>query len=394
MHSKQSPTRRRLTVGAAMAASALALTVSLAAPAYADPATIYVTVGSDTIQDVLNGFAGNVGGGLVGSFDAVNPGDPTHAHDTINPKSGCSMTRPNGSGEGLAALRKSINPSTTATQLANPPEPGCVDFSRSSSGPGANQDNAGDLVYIPFALDAVATATGPAAAVGGSDPAQATAITQANAFTVANLQSLYACNPVTAGGVTYTPDGTVTNATNQPIHLYVPQPGSGTRNFWGSTLGFNTTTLPACVHDHSVVTPTLAVEEHDGTVFATDPAGLGPFSIAQFVSQTNGHNDRRHNVAIHNLNGIAPLTGTSLNTSYPITREVYNVTKFSRVTSGNPDFDANLANLIAGGSSALCGQTLTIRSFGFATLAGSPLGHSCGQVVANLRAFNPSTNPV
>jgi phosphate transport system substrate-binding protein len=385
--------RRRLRVGVAVAVTTIAVTATFAAPAYADPSTTYVTVGSDTIQDVLNGFSSNVGGGLVGSFDAVNPGDPTHPHDTIAPKPGCTMTRPNGSGEGLAALRKSINPSTTATQLANPPEAGCVDFSRSSSGPGANSDPNGDLVYIPFALDAVAIATGPAAAVTGSDPAVATTITGADQFTVANLQSLYGCTAVTVGGVTYTPDGTTQNATNQPVHLYVPQPGSGTRNFWGSTLGFNTTTLPACVHDHSVVTGN-AVEEHDGTVFAGDAAALGPFSIAQFVAQKNGHNDRRHNVALHSLNGVAPLSGTALNTAYPITREVYLVTKFSRVTSGSADFDANLASLIAGGTSTLCGQTLTIRSFGFATLAGSPLGHSCGQVATNLRAFNPSTNPV
>jgi ABC-type phosphate transport system substrate-binding protein len=371
-----------LTGGLAVAA-AVGLVVSTAGPAAADPATTYVAVGSDTIQDVMNQFSVIVGGGSVGSWDAVNPGSPTVTHDEINPKSGCSMTRPNGSGEGLSALRKSVNPATAAAVLADPPEPGCVDFARSSGGPGGNQSDTGQLVYVPFALDAVAPATGPAVAAGG---AVATAITHADDFTSANLVALYACTTITVDGVSYVPDGTTTNATTQPVHLYVPQPGSGTRSFWATTLSFNGTTLPSCVHDTSVVTA-VAVQEHDGTVFAGDADALGPFSIAQFVSQTNGHNDRRHNAAIHSLNAIAPLTGTSLNTAYPITREVYNIVKLSRITTGSADFDAGLTSLLSGGSSLLCGQSLTIRSFGFATLAAAPLGHTCGQVATNLRAF-------
>jgi len=393
MRKRQGNARTWLNGSILAAAATVALVTGFVGPASADPTTQYVAVGSDTIQDIMDQFATIVGGGTIGSWDAVNPGDPANPHDTINPKAGCSMTRPNGSGEGLAALRKSINPNTTATTLANPPEPGCVDFSRSSSGPGANQSNTGDLVYIPFALDAVATATGPATAVTGTDPAVATAITHADDFTVGNLTTLYGCNSITVDGVTYVPDGTVTNATTQPVHLYVPQPGSGTRNFWGTTLGFNTTTLPACVHDHSVVT-SAPVEEHDGTVFAGDADGLGPFSIAQFIAQGNGHNDRRHHVAVHNLNGQTPTVSGSLNTAYPITREVYNVTKLSRVTPGSSDFDPNLTAFLSGSSSLLCSQSLTIRNFGFATLASAPLGHTCGQVATNLRAFDPATNPV
>ena len=394
MHSTQRPTKRWLRRGAIVTAATIGLMVGGAAPAIADPAATYVAVGSDTIQDIMDQFASNVGGGAVGSWDAVNPGDTTNPHDTINPKAGCSMTRPNGSGEGLSALRKSINASTTAAQLANPPEPGCVDMARSSSGPGTNADVNGDLVYIPFALDAVTAATGPATAVTGSDPAVATAITKADSFTVANLTTLYGCTSVAVGGITYVPDGTTTNATTQPIHLYVPQPGSGTRNFWASTLGFNATTLPACVHDHSEIAPNAAVEEHNGTVFAGDADALGPFSIAQFIAQSNGHNDRRHNVAIHNLNGVSPFTGTALNVGFPVTREVYNIVKTSRVTSGSPDFNAALSSLLVGATSTLCGQSLAIKSFGFALLTTAPLGHTCGQVATNLRAFNPTTNPV
>ena len=141
-----------------------ALALGLAGPAAADPSTVFVAVGSDTTQDVMDQFATNRGQGVLGSWDAVNPVTGV-AGEIITPKAGCSMTRPNGSGQGLNALRKSLNAATAATQLADPPEPGCVDVARSSSGPGSNVNAAGLLQYIPFGLDAVATATGPATTV-------------------------------------------------------------------------------------------------------------------------------------------------------------------------------------------------------------------------------------
>ena len=89
------------------------------------------------------------------------------------------MTRPNGSGEGLAALRKSINPSTDR-DLSSP-----THRSRAASTspgrravPAPTSPTPATLVYIPFALDAVTTATGPATAVTGADAAVATHITQ------------------------------------------------------------------------------------------------------------------------------------------------------------------------------------------------------------------------
>jgi hypothetical protein len=367
-----------------------ALAFGLAAPAAADPTTTYVLVGSDTTQDVMDAFAANVGRGLLGSWDAVNPGTGI-AHEDISPKSGCHMTRPNGSGEGVNALRKSLNAGTTAPQLADPPEPGCVDIARSSSGPGTNADPNGQLIYVPFGLDAVATATGPATAVGQPDPAVATAITQADGFTQAQVADMYDnCNPQTVNGVVYDPTG----ATGTAINLYIPQPGSGTRNFWATTLGFNGTTPPNCVHDHSVLNPNEAIEEHDGTIFAQDANAFGPFSIAQWVSQKNHPTiDRRHNAVLHNLNGVAPLTaGGTLNTAYPIKREVYNVMLFSAVSNGagGAGTDAVLSNLFAartGFTPTMCTSTTTILSFGFALLNGAPLGHTCGQIATNLRAF-------
>jgi phosphate transport system substrate-binding protein len=392
---------KRLPIALGVVGGVAALAIGLAGPANADPGTSFVAVGSDTVQDVENQFATDFGNGAIGSWDAVNPATPTATHDEINPKPGCSMSRPNGSGEGVNALRKSINPATTAAQLADPPEPGCVDIARSSSAPGANQSNTGALVYIPFALDAVATATGPATAVGG---AKATNIKNADSFSVGTLTApgdlikLYRdCATVTVGTTVYNPNTAA--AGQQQINLYVPQAGSGTRSFWATTLGFNPTTLPACVHDHSVVDGS-AVEEHDGTVYANDPNGFGPFSIAQFIAQGNGHNDRRHNAAIHSLEktpstaAIAPEVGGALNTAYPVTREVYNVVQDSRVTPGNPAFSQQLSNLLVGPNSSVCQDSFTLTDFGFASLDSAPLGHTCGQVANDLRAFDPTANPV
>ncbi len=387
MIKKQGSARQWLIGGLAAITATAGLVIGAAGPAHADPITTLVGAGSDTTQDILDAIAIQVGGGVVGSWDAVNPVDHVTAHEAIAPKAGCTMTRPNGSGEGVSALRKSLNAATAAVQLADPPEPGCVDFARSSSGPGTNASPTGQLVYVPFALDAVAITTGPAVATGTS---VATLITDADLFSVTDLITMYTTGVgVTPAGATkqYVPDGTVTDATHQPVHLYVPQAGSGTRNFWLGQMTLPTSgALPAWVHDTIVGTTTI-VQEHDGSAYATDPIGFGPFSIAQWVSQRNGHNDRRHDAVLHNLNGVTPLTGTSLNSAYPIKREVYNVVLFSRVTSV-ATADKQFVSTFNGATSSICSNALNILSYGFGLLNAAPLGHTCGQVAVNLRAFD------
>src|SRR5262249_37478061 len=130
MTNKRGFARRWLIVGVAAVTTTAGLVVGVAGPASADPVTSLVGVGSDTTQDVVDAIADQIGGGLIGSWDAVNPSDHKTTHDLISPKRGCTMTRPNGSGEGVNALRISLG--GTATPLADPPELGCVDFARSS----------------------------------------------------------------------------------------------------------------------------------------------------------------------------------------------------------------------------------------------------------------------
>jgi hypothetical protein len=395
-----------------------------AGPALADPTTQEVAVGSDTIQDVMNQYSVDLTGNLLGSYNAIDPVSGVAGNNIsyvrgLNatlPGTTCTETRPNGSGQGQIALRESINPGTTAA----PPLPtvapqGCVDIAMSSTGPTSNVNGA--LAFIPFAEDAVTGAVGPAAGgvvqgINGPVTTLPTNIKEAGLFTKNDLITLYTnCNVVTEGGVTYWPQG---SSLTQPagstvIDLYVPQPGSGTRNFWASQLGFNNTTLPTCVHDHIIAGAdnTQPVEQNNGAPVATDPNGYVPFSIAQWVSQSK-HTagdvidlDRRYGAVLQDIGGAAPFNGTvpneSMNAAFPINREVYNVVEACRVDSTAPlpftgatcSLDNNLIAMLSGGGSSLCQDALTIINYGFALLPNANEPDSCGAVTPALRSQLP-----
>ena len=419
--------RSRLTTLVAVGALTMGFAgfgvVMTAGPALADPTCQEVAGGSDTIQDVMNQYSVDLAGNLLCSYNAVDPvsGSLTTNIEYIKglnatePATTCLETRPNGSGQGQIALRESINPGTGATPpLAIPVPQGCLDIGRSSSSPGTNANTGGALIFIPFALDAVTGAVGPATGgvvqgINGPETTVATALTTTGMFTETDLVNLYKnCINVSEGGVTYDPNGTAV-APQVNIDLYVPQPGSGTRNFWATTLGFNNTTLPSCVHDHIIAGAdnTDAVEEHNGTAVATDPNGYMPFSIAQWVSQskhTTGDPvdlDRRYGAVLQDVNGVAPFSGTvpneSMNSSFPINREVYNVVEGCRVTSTAPlpftgatcSLDSNLTSMLVTNNSSLCQDALTILNYGFALLPVASQPDSCGSIATSLWAYLP-----
>jgi hypothetical protein len=446
--------------------------LATAGPALADPVSNYVGVGSNTTQDVMNAFAAVLGDGTVGSYDAVAPltGDSyngTPADDVeIAPEkepfgvvnstgstTKCDFTRPNGSGAGVAAMEYTINPNFANTSLPTAPndgtqEPGydCIDFARSSSGPTFNAD--GDLLYIPFGGDVLATATGSTAASTTvsldnlSVTSEPTAITAAGQFSETDMKTFYNCtNTLTQGTTDYTtvtvPDGdtygesgsttyyvrtsTITTPPTTepdaiPVDLEVPQSGSGTRNTWLDDLTGGTT-LPACVNQTIVNAASAdssldgtAVEENDGLVYTVDPNAIGPLSVAQVIAQDSGFGQWRLGTAIVNdmattaadTTPIAPYSGTlgnynasggtstgnaKINALYPIWRLVYNVVLAGRVLgtpgaggtngtvqyldgNGQEDgtYDAGLAELFSGTSSALCSDSVLIGHYGFATL--------------------------
>lgn len=398
---------RGLIAVGVMTASVSGVVVVQSAPAYADPTQTLVAVGSDTIQDVYNQFALDLGGNALGSYNATNPVTGT-ANETITPVDGsagvnCSFARPNGSGPGLGALEQSLGqPESGAT--APFPQAGCVDIARSSSGPvnsgigSGNYTGANALQFVPFALDAVTGAIGPAtggvsfnAPTGTGTTVPATTVaTQLPAavgsFTQADLTTLYKnCGTVTEGGITFWPAGSSTPEPTgaQTIDLYIPQLGSGTEKFWATETGGWTATTPAsCVHNTiiggALSADNVSIEEHDGTDVATDPLGYTPFSIAQWISQNNGHNDRRHGAVLQDINATAPtLANGRLNTSFPFTRDVYSVVSLARLQNTSDPLHA----LLAGTNSTVCKDGGQIASYGFAQL-----GAACGEIIPSLTA--------
>ena len=310
------------------------------------------------------------------------------------------------------------------------------------------------LLFIPFGGDVLATATGPAAGSrtttinGTSVTFLATAISQANSFSFADMQTFYQCKPTDTNGGTYTtvtvPDGdtigqtgsttyyfrTTTNTTPPtddsaaiPVDLYVPQSGSGTRNFWLNvmTAGADSNgALPACANQ-TIVNASAGntsfngqqVEENDGTAYTVDPNAVGPFSIAQQIAQSSGHGTNRlFAVATHTMGGQVPFTGTlgstaKINPLYPVWRLVYNVVLAGRVlgtpgaggtigttefmdAAGHADgkFDAGLAALLAGTGSAICSNGILIGHYGFATLPQTTAAGPTGQLRRHLERLS------
>jgi hypothetical protein len=378
--------------------------LAVAGPASADPGTNYVAVGSNTTQSIMDAFAATTGG-LVGSYDAVDP-VTGGTLDTVNAfeNNGSSsklqaFLRPNGSGDGFTALRYSNDSGVSLTPYdsgttAQMPAKGAITFSRSSASPtsvagAANLSTTGQYQWIPFAYDNVAVSTGPS-----------TAITHANLFTFADLTTLYKnCGTVAEGGVTYWPLGSpVTKPAGAvTIDLYVPQSGSGSRNFWLDEFTGQHSSLPACVFDTEQAGPNVgkSLEENNGTIDSDDPNAIFPYSAGQWLFQKSagGTGDLRDGAVLNPVvvsgTAISPLNaaGTALNTTtFPIFRELYNVFITSQVTGSTAD--PNLVGMFVGPNSALCQSTGIIKSFGFVSLASSTQAPDpCGSTSNTLRAF-------
>jgi len=327
----------------------------------------YVLVGSDTLQDSTNALINgtNASGSFVritsnlttlGNFDAFGGA-------AIQTKpNGPFFGRPAGSGAGVTALRASItgNPysaggtNTTAAKVIT----GQVDIARSSSGPGANANAAGQLLYVPYARDAVAYAyKGGAAEWANLTPAQ--------------LKQVFDGTLKSIGGATITPR--------------LPQVGSGTRNFFLGALGYTGSSPVA----PGVSDTGNATAENDASVLAEGE--IIPFSVASWVAQANNvtgvNSTTLTGVKMGSpIASVAPFTGTApalvpnsafySNTTFG--RDTYLVVEYSRVTTGGAKYDANLAALVDVDGEA------SLTSFG--SVASSP-----GAVKKKFGFLSPST---
>jgi ABC-type phosphate transport system substrate-binding protein len=352
--------KNKLRLGAAVVAAACAVTMAVSAsPAFADPTGFKTLsgVGSDTIQDVLNGLGSAVP--AIGSYDAVDPTTGVAGGNIITKSGGPAFVRPNGSGDGVKALSDSIEGGTHLWNGVN--ISGQVDFARASGFQGSTGT---DVTYIPFALDAVTYAVN-----AGSDfPRNLPLGSAADAPSKLSLYNIYNCIKTTY---------TDSNLNTVTIHPLVPQSGSGTAKFWASTLGFSDSSLPTCVKRVNTDTPAATVEEHNGT--SIDDAGdIVPFSIAQYIAQGNHASiqtafgvsvlERRGNVVLGSINGQPAIresgATTVMNPLFPVTRSVFNVVSSANVTVAGP-----IKDTFVGASSAVCQQSALIKAFGFQTLS-------------------------
>lgn len=392
---KQS-TKRGLALGLAIS-TVLGATLS-GGSAHADPQqyTAFVGVGSDTIQDVMNAFAGftnstqytplassaATGSKQLISFDAIKPAGVTD--NCITTKlNGPSYFRPNGSGAGRRALAAANGGSATGWTGSG----GCgttvdisgqIDFARSSglaSGAGA------DVTFIPFGRDGVSFATYRNA--GGA----------VTTLTVAQLQSLYTSGPQTIGGVRIVPCGLQTS--------------SGTFGFWNGALGVTATEAAATAECNTLAgtltAPGVRIEENDGTLLKNKGTALAAiaghandqviaaFSAASWIAKTNlaAAGAPPAGVALGTITdvGAPPFDGTGTSLTPNATffgngtfgRNVYVVLPTDVATGpGN----GAIKDLLVGAGSKICSAAAlpTLNKFGFLANA------SCGST-ATTRAW-------
>ena len=120
---------KKKVIAAAAAFGVAASLLAVAAPANAEPVSnSYAVVGSDTLQDVLNALSNgtSISGASVrssaGGPSSSRPFDATGSSSIVTKPGGVRFGRPNGSGDGVRALSRSIDgqPYTSATPGTRP----------------------------------------------------------------------------------------------------------------------------------------------------------------------------------------------------------------------------------------------------------------------------------
>lgn len=378
------------------AAAAVATLGSIAAigfvgssPAQADPKqfSALVAVGSDTTQDVLNGYAGFSNGV---NFTPVQSSAATGqvqiaswnagAASCIAVKTGAPLVlRPNGSSGGRRALsRGALGQATWGTgSICGAREvSGLFDFARSSATP-VSGDTGTDLTYIPFGRDALSYGyyrnTG----------------TPASNMTTAQLNGIFATGAGIVGGVPIVPCGIQTS--------------SGTYQSWNTTVAVNQATETAsttlCNNLLGVPDAGGRLQEHSGpelkikgdlivsqshpncdgvaggaSVSCANVQVIVGFSASQFVARSNGLATPAPGpgVGLGGVNGNQPVTGSAPNVT-PVEsfyadgiygRDVYNVFVSEAI---NDPFNQVLQSMFVGPTSSICNSVtdVTTERFGF-----------------------------
>jgi hypothetical protein len=414
---------------------AAVIAAGTAMPVMADPVSVnkyaeLVGLGSDTTMDVMDGISlalGDVSATdsrlKLASYKAIGSADVVVSAD------GIAIPRANGSGAGRDALRIAIGQINSGSVAIAPDElgkartasspttaqlAGKFHYARSSSGPSGAVAN-GVVTYVPFAQDNMTYATAPLniTKIPSDIPlgtvANTTEVSLINIYkgnitkvitdeTTGDFIKLAAPNySVAAGEVSNT------------INAYIPQAGSGTRQFWIGQVKITETDITNGVTAAKDVTPTgISVQEHDGTAVATDPYALVGFSISQWVAQTNGVAPKRTAGAIlRSMGGLEATVVTdgvyaTAPTWSAIKRAVYNIVPTALI---NADEENAYTRAFRGINSLVCQSQTVIQKFGYGLLSytgtdaatGETEGGNatvCGNITAANRVYAPSASTV
>jgi ABC-type phosphate transport system substrate-binding protein len=318
--------RLNRTVGV-VAAAGLAM-VGLGAtisPASADPigAPTYRAlpgVGSDTTYNVMNGLSEVV---TIGGVKQIASYDPIPASSLITPRNPATnpncqnLTRPNGSSAGRSALLNALTPGNAIFD--------CYNWGRSSSlNLAAVATATGGLTYIPFGEDAFTYAVAKDSGIPRD-------------LTLDDVKSIYRCE---VPGIT----------------PYIPQSGSGTRQYWLQQMGITeaqVTSTYTCIKDTK---NGQIVQEHDGRVL-TRGDEIAPYSIANFVAQGAGvQADLRGIADLANMDG---KVATVASKGVTLKRLVYNMVPTTKLGT------APWSNVFVGSNSLICQSGATIEKYGY-----------------------------
>ena len=351
---------------AAVAASALSAVVVVAGSASAVPGPngkvdVLAAVGSDTTYNFMEGFANRFNANTTFNKDRdvlVNIAAFPTTDETIPANGACTTSRTYGPSNlppaGSSAGRKALYGTDGLPENADNTTTGCLDIARSSGARDSSVDPSTSK-FFAYAKDAVSFAYWGASGKN---------------LTQAQLESIYTCQVTKWGQI----PGSGKSGT---ILRYLPQAGSGTRDFFLKTVLGGVTVAPsttACPLDETI-------QENDGTQIpvADQARAILPYSVGQWVLQnkTGGSADISAGNKIGLINGVRPVNGDGaqaapnssviLDGSFLGSRFLYNV-----LDTRLPSYAAaiRVVGVDNGSAGLLCNgsQTSFIKNSGFVPL--------------------------
>ncbi len=292
--------------------------------AHADPiatptSRVLAISGSDTTDEVMQALAEDGAAlALGGTKQVENWGALSGGNVAPHGGTTCTIARPSGSGAGRTALLNSIGtPASTA---------GCFQGARSSSLTLDAVPAGKELVYVPFAREAVTFAV-----------TNTSSILRNQTFT--RIQQFYRCQ-----------NSSGTTVANPSTKVMLPQSNSGTRKFWlltlfgaengagqlGATIAGNTATgaiTSGCV-ENGADEFGATIQEHQGGQVGDNE--MVPYSVGQWTSQASGViGENRGRTILAQINGTNPYS-----TGAFVQRALYNVFPTTYITAGSTEATA------------------------------------------------------